>query len=527
MDENITKSNSKTLFVMLHTSSLFQFLTLKFKKYNNTPVTLLVNKQGYENTQLAKNLIKEGVFENIISFHEPLFSDSASENELIENIKNFYDSIFNSNEISVNQFEEIFISCDMQNYFYYYCHLHNKSTIFVELLPKQFEDKTRYSVSRICANLPLWIEDFTKKTKMLSGEKSDVIKRLIYNESEIQFNKDLQVDFINEFYNLEPYYKDLILRCMNISNRNLFKNCNMLLLNSIGWSQFESKLNLPQHYLPFQLIADYYFDHNKNVIFKDHPQTPEESYIKYVAPYSKNTNASVPIEFFGLIDGFHINKLISVESSGNDKISRFVDKEIKLGRSYLRNFRYIHKLFITLLLDKIICNSNNYHFFGIEKEFILKFAENFDNSKKLNNLQGLDLKILKGNIFAIIGRYTRDQAKDLESALLNADKDTKLMFFDFDYKNTISAKNIDLLNCFVPITIHKKKTRDTILSDTYNENCLWFFCKDETTRNMVKNFSFYKDLPNTGIAIYVNSTENKDTILNTKINILNEEIKKL
>ena len=72
MDDNIKRQNSKILFVMLHTSSLFQFLTLKFKKYNDSSVILLVNKQGYENTQIAQNLINEGVFENIVSFHVTL-----------------------------------------------------------------------------------------------------------------------------------------------------------------------------------------------------------------------------------------------------------------------------------------------------------------------------------------------------------------------------------------------------------------------------------------------------------------------
>ena len=527
MDDNIKRQNSKILFVMLHTSSLFQFLTLKFKKYNDSSVILLVNKQGYENTQIAQNLINEGVFENIVSFHEPLFIDSKNKEDLLNKIESFYSNILNSNDLSLDQFDDIYISCDMQNYFYYYCHTHKKPSIFIELLPNQFDDKSRYTVSRICANLPMWIEEFTRETKMLSGENSDVIHRFIYKESKNQSNKDIQIDFINEFYNLDICFKDIILRCMNITNLNIFKDCNMLLLNSIGWSQFESKLSLPQHYLPFQLIADYYYDHNNNVIFKDHPQTPCESYNKYVVPHSKTVNATIPIEFFGLINGFHINKLISVESSGNDKISRFVDKEVKLGRSCLRNFRYIHKLYITLLLNKIICNTEHYHYYGLEKEFIIKFAENFNNSEKLKNLQGLDLKILKGNIFAIIGKYSNEHTRDLENALLNADNNTKIMFFDFDYKNTISAKNIDLLNYFVPITIHKKKIKDPILSDTYNENCLWFYCKDETTRNMVKNFSFYKDLPNTGIAIFVNSSENKDTVQNAKINILQEKIKEL
>lgn len=523
MDDKIKRS--KILFVMLHTSSLFQFLTFKFKKYKDSSVTLFVNKLGYENSELAQNLIKEKVFDNIISFHEPLFIESKNENELTENVKNFYDNIFISNKLSLHEFDEVFISCDMQNYFYYYCNLNSKQSSIIELIPKQFDDISRYTVSRICANLPLWLENFTKEKHMLSGDSPDVVNRYIYINSQVRYEKDIQVDFINEFYNLSIDFKNIILKCINVTNQQDFKNCNILLLNSIGWSQYESKLNLPHHYLPFQLISDYYFDNNHLVIFKDHPQTPIDSFNKYLSPYSKTINATIPIEFFGLINDFKVDKLISVESSGNDKISKFVNQEIKLGRSYLRNFRYIHKLYITLLIDKIISNTESYHFYGIEKEFIVKFAKIFNNSNKLNDINGLNPKILKGNIFAFIGKYSNDDAHNLEKALHSADNDTKVMFFDFNYKNLISPKNIELLKYFVPITIHKQKLRDNILSDNFNENCLWFFCKDEITRNTVKNFSFYKNLPNTGISISVNSSENSETIKNTKLKILEEYMK--
>ena len=46
---------------------------------------------------------------------------------------------------------------------------------------------------------------------------------------------------------------------MDIKDINLYYNCNILLLNSLGYSFPKTKLELPNHYLPYMLVADYYF----------------------------------------------------------------------------------------------------------------------------------------------------------------------------------------------------------------------------------------------------------------------------
>ena len=64
-------------------------------------------------------------------------------------------------------------------------------------------------------------------------------------------------------------------------------------------------------------------------------------------------DSEIPIEFFALIKDFCVNKLISVNSTGNEKIKDFIKQEIKLGVNYLQNWEMIHKAYITFELDNL------------------------------------------------------------------------------------------------------------------------------------------------------------------------------
>lgn len=510
------------IFIVQHMGSLFQFITLKETLYKKEKVILFVNKPKFTDTKFAKNLIKENIFENIISYSEPL---TKFDSEDINSIIKIFDKVFEDNSVNINDIKHTVSACDTQNLFAIYLATKKINVDYIELIPNQLCDNNRYAINRICAGAPLWVEELSIKYDALTGAGKNTKKRYLYPESKIEFKKDIHYDFVKEFYNLPREYKDKILKCLEINDKIDFNNFNVLLCNSSGWSCPKTGLQLPYHYIPYLLIADYYFLEKDNVYIKDHPQTPRQHFDKNIATHSQTLNAETPIEFFGLLENFHIKKLVSVKSSGNDKIKRFVDEEIKIGDSFLFNFRRLHKTYISYMIQDYLDRKSNLHIFNLSKEFALNLKNIACNKVTENDIRGINPSILKGNIFTLISDYTMEQGPKLEIALLGADIDTKVVFYKLNDYLPFSIDSINLLDYLVPITIKKEKLREDTLSDIESET-IYFFCKSEEIRNKLKIFTFSKDLKNTGIKVNVLINEDKSLIDNIKFKILTQEIKK-
>lgn len=515
----MNKNKKYVIFEAQHLSGLYQFLTLRFNKFKDEDVVLFVNKADFSKSNFANELIKNKVFSKVVSFNEPLLK--YGELSGLEFINKFFNDIFDSNELEISDIKEVVTGCDVQNLFAIFCMSKKIELSFMELHTNQFVDKNRYEINRVYASAPVWVEELSKKFSALSGDSKDVKKRFLYKGSPIEYKgKDTNVDFLKEFYSMDTKYKEQISRCLDIENCENIKNCDILLINSLGWSKPTTKLELPYHYLPYLLLADYYF--KDNLILKDHPQTPKEYFLKNIKTKFNTLNSEIPIELFGLVEGFHIDNLISVNSTGNDKISHFVNREVKLGVNYLENFREVHKTYITFLLEKMICKDSNYHALNINTEYLTNFKK-FNDEELTKEILGINPKILRGNIFTIINRPNDQQCVSLKEALINADRSTKVVFWNIDLEKLIDFDNIDLLENFLEIRIYKSKNNgEDTLSDLLTET-IYFYCKDKEVLNKVTNTSFEKELKHTGIKIRT-QVEIKD-LINLKCSLLLRKVK--
>lgn len=523
------------LFYMPHLTNLYQFLTLKFTKYSHQDVVLLTF-EAFAKSAFARRLAEEHVFVKIAGCIEVIHDDEiyriTGNRDWKKGIQAYFDKILSDNSISIEECTDILISCDMSNNFFLYCCFQELKASFIESYENQFDDRNRYGINRKYGKGSAELEKLNIQFAALTGESQNVIKRYRFGEENKIINEvDENVDFLREFYELPQNVKEILKSIFEIKDTLKLNGCSVLLLNSIGYSVPLTKLEGRYHYYPYLLIADYYLNSENNIIFKDHPMTAVYFGTELLNAYvgeERQLNPVVPIEIYALADNFRINKLISVHSTGNVKISRFIDKEITIGDSYLVNFRIVHRLFTVFSIDAYIGKSVGYHYYGISKEFLCRFREHVFMPFEDGQPKGIKTSILKGNIFTIIDQIPENETENIESALTNADLDTKVMFLDSDkIHNFLTFCHAELLEYFIPINISKYKLKENILSDTEDET-IWFFCKNREIREKVCGFSMKRKLEYTGIEISAASVDRQlmeNKLLKLRLGLIERQIK--
>lgn len=515
------KKDRYVIFDAEHTCALFQFVILRYLKFADRKVVLAINKINFDKSEFGRALVQNGVFYKIIAFQEPVsvkgfkVSDESA-------ITEFFDDVFSKNGMDIEDADEIVTACDVQNLFYIYSTIHNRTASFMELQAGNFADPERYEINRRFINGPQWVEDLTKQYCGLDGRGSNVKKRYLFTGSQIEFeDKDEIFDFMNEAGKLPADVKKKIASCLGAEDSSKYSRCSLMLFNSLGWSRPKTGLDMPQHYIPYLLASDYYFFDKDCVVLKDHPQTNNNFFNENIKNKFATISAEIPIEFFTMMENFHIDRLVSVNSSGNSKITKYVNEEIKIGDSYFKWYKYVHKAYATFIIDDLFSKNYRYHIYNIDNEFISNFKRIIFSSFSNGNPYGINPKILKGNIFTMVGTINQNHCGDFEYALINSDPLTKVVFWDERIEQIVSYKNKSILENIVPVVISKEALREDILDNT-NEETIYFFCKDKSVREKVIGLNKQYDLVRSGLRIRISCDISR--ILEKKIKILEKHI---
>ncbi len=512
------------VFEAQHMSSLYQYITLRYTRYRNKNVILFINKAGYDKTTYAQNLVKYGVFKQIVAYSEPTFKNSTSTDDFVK----FFDDIFANNQIELKDAEEIITAADVQNIFAIYCILNNRTLTYMEMHDNQFKDYNRYSVNRILGVSSKFVEDISIKYGVLTGDKANAKKRYLYAGSKVENSrKDEVVNFLDDFFSLDRKDVEVILRCFEIDNIDGKDIKNVLLFNSVGWTYPQTKLGYPTYYLPFLLIADYYFSDTACVYVKDHPQNNNDVYSKIIVPYCKTIKADVPIEFLGLINNLKVDKLISIDSTGGAKISRFVKNEVKLGRCYLsRGYFCNHKLYASLKVFSFINENLKPFSFGVDFDYLNSFNKNAGVIKNLQEFTLMNIKQLQKNSFNIVGHYANNNYRDIENLMLKANESSVIVFFNFDAKKLISHNNLSIIDNLIPLHFNVDKTRASSIASPIKAS-LVVFTKSQEIKNKLLEFNYSKELTNMGAVAYINKPTNEELekdLMQMKLDVLYAKI---
>lgn len=520
----------KVLIALNHMAGLFQAVALKCHVYSDCDVTLLV-ASDFAHSEFAVKLVENEIFKQIIFYIDcPIFKQYLSDENVSKDhvdedwqslITEYFDNILGKRGVNIKEFDQIITSCDVNNNFYLYCVFKEQKTIFMELWKKQFEEFWRYEVNRKCSNGSAVLEELNKKHFALSGESDNVTRRLLWGEQLKKINdKDVRINFLDLFYSLSEKDKDRIIDCMNAKNFD-FSNFNLLMINSPGWSIPQTQLKFPFHYYPYILIGDYYFN-GASVTFKDHPQVVGKLLNDWLDSSVTVLEKDIPIEFYSFIKNFHINRCISVYSTGSSKIDRFVNETVTLNPVYLRNYKILHQLYAAFLIDDHIdIPKKYYHIYGIDKEFISTFKKCVFAPFPENNPRGIEPQILKGNIFAVIGAVPVLQYDNIEFAIKNSDLNTCVVFLSDFVKN---LKDTELMDYIVPILIEQRQVREKILCDIKTEH-IYFFCKNKDIRDKISALDHIKNLEYTGIELHICADKLKRSLIKLQIESVSEQLK--
>lgn len=486
----VSETSKYILFHCHHLSSLSQLITLKYLFHRNDLSILLVNHAVFGQTTFAKNLEKKKIFTRVLTIIEPK-NFSAKQGE--EFVSDHYDSYFEEMKLSFDNISEIYTVSDLNNLFPIYCRIHKIPITYVEMYPGQFEDESRYNASTEIFKYPGWLGELSLRYHSLTGDNSEYTKkRYLYYGSHIEYkNKDILIDFLNEFYSMDDKIKSSIIECIELPNDTDFSNFSIVLMNSSKWIHHISGIDLPYYYLLYQLIIDYYLSNESNVWIKNHPHSFSD---KYYETHIKNKlnilPALVPIEFFGLYDKFHVNISVSINSSSAAKISRFTNSEIRLGNVFFDMYLHIHKINISLLLGRYLGVDSVYETVGIDISFLKLIMKNI--SQSLSNVQFCPTSIfLKCYIvynsvfdFSNLSKY-----------------DNSLIFFinDDSFIKTVNNNPMLKKNSF-RIKISKIALEDNSLSNMNNEY-VYLICTNKMIENKIRLFKCEYILKNTGIII--------------------------
>lgn len=490
------------IFSCPHMGALSEVLALRYIKCENEQAVLLT-PQNFGDSKFSKNIARKRIFDRIISTSFDIRPFTESESLMEEKISAYYDGFFQKCGINLKDVTAFYLWADVENLLSVYLSLKGIKHTLVEMYEGQFKQDWRYGIKVTYLNYKPAFETMQRKWFALCGEGGSLINRITVGSGG-ETARDGRIDLEKQFLNMESRHKKKLLRCFKPSVLSR-RPCSLFLLNSDGYSDPKTKLSGQKRYLAFQIIADYIRE--RPLILKNHPADTFDFHAAFSKAKTAETN--VPIEFFALDPKMCVKNIYSVNSTGGDKISAFINENIKLGDAFLFDFRILHKLYAAFALSEYMSDEfTRHHFFGID----LKMAENagiymFGAQWKEGEPFGINPEILLGNIFAVIGAHAEAHAKALRGALAGASADTKVLLFDDScLPHTAEQDEYGLLQNIVTFRIVKKPCRKTILADT-EEEIFYFYCKEDAAREKVKNFFAEKILENTGLEIKVEAVQ--------------------
>jgi hypothetical protein len=511
------------LFYCGHEGTMSQIISIRCHRHAHEEVLLSVPRVDFQQSNFAKRLVEEKVFNKIIVMKHSFSLKEESVEKQEQKILDYFDTIAEQNDIDFNKFSDIYVIQDINGEFPVYLSIRNIPYILIEGYAENvqtLDDLTRYFGWELV--LKVANPSYTavlKKHKALCGDGDICKKRLRAKNRTSDHSKSLPkdewMDFTFLFDNISDEYKNIISKCLdgNIGSVQEKDSC-LVLPNSYGLLSTSTRLDYAHIHLIHQLALDYY-NHNdeSHIIVKEHfyshPSFTLDKYIENPIVL----DSVIPIEFYKFIPNLSINKALSVTTTAFDKIADYIKENVRLGQSFFAHFRLCHKLFFTFSLHlrltsgKTVCNYAK----GFNAEFIHNFAHFcFSDFPNYEPKMGFRWQSLKGDNFIIIDEVPPESKKDLIVGLNGADPLSKIVFLntrkDFAF---FDFARLDLLEYIVPFVIKKTAVSNKCISDTEQET-LFLFCKDKAVRDVVKTFSMQKSLKHTKLILHLSAVSWKE-----------------
>lgn len=243
--------------------------------------------------------------------------------------------------------------------------------------------------------------------------------------------------------------------------------------------------------LIYQLYVDYFVG-KKNLIIKTHPD--DIMYYSKLFPSAKIIMEKFPSELLPYIFNVIPKTIGTISSTAIFSIRDIFENTIEFTPAFEKEFRKIHKYYMTLYVLKCLQCKQEIQILGCNNELM-------DN---LTNNSDLTMNLIKWKIIDEDSMDKIDWKKPLCVDQYNGDYFKKHEKTIAEYAENIIFMNpqmMCLMKSMIPITIEKSYTqRENIFSDVQEENVFYYSYNGEK-RKMVNRIKKEKQLENTGISL--------------------------
>ena len=497
------------LFTMEHIGSLWLVLLFRYKIHKDESAVLFTLNM-YKDFEFLNNMKKEGIFTNIIYYSPKYRRDQLLNRDWEKQIDEDYDNMFENIDLSISDFSYIYCTFDISNDFSIYATRNGIVHNYIESGIKDFREE-KYSILTNAFNGDAEHERITRKYDALLGLKNPYVKKRYVWERESE--KDVMVDFIEEFFGLGDDAKRVLAKCLKQVGVPKGQNISVFFMNSWGWTCGRAKVKIEDLYLVYALIIDIYLSDVDNLWIKDHPINIQvEKYASRSGLFKYNSiDRTVPIELLSFCMNLRFNKVISCNSTSNFKLRKYVEQNIVLGDEAFYFWQDLIKMFVTYDIQKYIGERFKNYYYGVNRNLLINYIKATGNLLENNEPMGINPSILKGKIFTIIGRVGEDDKEKINFALCNADEDTTVIIWNYN-RNSFQL-DVSLMEFLLVVRIEKRLKGYSIINSS-NEY-IGIFSKSRALRSKVKKYYLIKELANSKCDIEASVISYEDLLKST------------
>ncbi|SCY96697.1 hypothetical protein SAMN05720606_113169 [Paenibacillus polysaccharolyticus] len=437
-----------------------------------------------------------------LGFNKVIVLNEVPEN--VSDIEEYFDDIFKNNSISINHFNDIYVSGANGFFGIYLCKRNIEFNLFEESSGIISRPELLINIEE---NLSLKTIDLCKTYGLYDG-KNKLIKDVYCN-----INAQLE-----GFYEEKAKHFGVIEELHRLSSDQRNDIIAFFGSKSSYGKAKESVLVLTQHFanlkimsfedqiLIYQYLVDYFCEKTQ-VVFKPHPD--DLLYYKKLFPESTVIQEKFPSELIPFIWDEKPNTIMTISSSGIANLKDDFEKMILFNSEFEREFKNIHKYYITLKYLNLINNNNESLIFGVGvNENLIQNLVNFSDVDFKNiEISSINSMFdIPENSILLIDDIEDYEMEDIHNFLKCIRKDIVIFFLDCknEYKYySLDNKHLFDFEAVIPIVIEKNKIKVDEFYENEKEEVIYLYSRKEGINYMIDEFVPKKILSNTGIELAV------------------------
>lgn len=475
---------------------------------------------------------KNKTFGEIVCMDESIFWGCNNKDETQKKIIRYYDELLCRHGFEVNKDTDVYMNFDEFNSMGIYLN-YKKPRGIVGIITTSIVRLVSYVDMYIFNEIEnrLFYTELQRECKTLEKDGPYVTKVIRTFSIDNISGEDIRDEAIDnakgyEYFDLEEAKKNISLSQRN-ELQNIFEvdkimvgknEYNMFLLSS-NFTAFKLSTSMEEFIYGNQMLVDYCLG-NKPLLIKPHPRADygEDIWKKY---FSNCTYipSYLPAEYLEVLD-INMDTLLATGSVGGNYVKKLAKRIINFDRTYWWNYRYLHRLYISLCMAAYLGYTKLYYF-GIPVgmlESLVYSNVHLQVFEVLNNIQSV--KEISDNAFLLLNIKTEmknDRNTWINNEIKNCIRDFSdiTLCFIRESKYLSASWNEPIIKSrLLTFDINQESANKKIIK----QEKIYLYCSRNEVYTMLQNYSCCYRLKNAGMNIQV---VNENHALNSESDDLN------